>query len=176
MPAAMNRKLFTVGHSTYELEKFTSILKAHEIEAIADVRRFPGSRRHPQFNATELRLALGRMGIEYQPFVELGGRRQPEVDSPNNAWRNAAFRGYADYMQTPDFQLGLGRLIELAGTKTTATMCAESLPWRCHRSLISDAFLVRGWTVVDIFDEKTAKSHKLPDFAVVNGESIFYPK
>jgi uncharacterized protein (DUF488 family) len=168
--------LYTIGHSTHPLDEFIAILKSHHVEAIADVRRFPGSRRHPHFNALALKESLPAQGIDYAPFVELGGRRQPRPDSPNSAWRNAAFRGYADYMQTSPFSLAIDQLEKLAARKATAVMCAETLPWRCHRSLIADAMLVRGWIILDIFDQKPPKPHELPAFAVVKGREVLYPK
>jgi uncharacterized protein (DUF488 family) len=168
--------LYTVGHSTHDLDEFLELLRSHVIAAVADVRRFPGSRRYPHFNAAALGQSLPAVGIEYVPFVELGGRRQPRPDSPNTAWRNAAFRGYADYMQTPDFLTGLEKLEQLGRVKKTAVMCSEAVPWRCHRSLIADAMRIRGWKVLDIFTPKSAKPHELPSFAVVKGLEIVYPK
>jgi uncharacterized protein (DUF488 family) len=169
------RVIYTVGHSTHPWEEFLGILCGHSIAAIADVRSFPGSRKFPQFNAETMRIALPEAGIEYLPFRNLGGRRKAAEDSVNSGWRNAMFRGYADFMQTPQFADALRELEEAAEQRPTAIMCAEAVPWRCHRSLISDALLVRGWDVMDIFDERQAKPHALTPFAVVRGKQIVYP-
>jgi uncharacterized protein (DUF488 family) len=167
--------LFTIGHSTRSAAEFISILKAHGVGSLVDVRRFPGSRRVPQFNADALGPELTSQGIDYTPLPILGGRRKPKADSINTGWRNASFRGYADYMQTPDFEQGLEQLIEIASRKPAAIMCAEAVPWRCHRSLIGDAMIVRGWQVIDLMNERSAKPHKLTDFASVDGTRLTYP-
>src|SRR5205823_915588 len=143
-------RIWTIGHSTRTIEKFISLLEEHGIKSLADVRLLPGSRRYPQFDKETLADSLAKLGICYEHFPELGGRRKPRKDSPNTAWRNESFRGYADYMETPAFEEALAHLMELGGNTPTTTMCAEAVPWRCHRSLISDALLVRGWTVLDI--------------------------
>ena len=140
-----------------------------------DVRRFPGSRRVPQFNADALGPELTKQGINYTPLPALGGRRKPRADSINAAWRNASFRGYADYMQTPAFEQSLKQLIEIATKKPTVIMCAEAVPWRCHRSLIADALVARGWQVIDLVNERSTKLHKLPDYAKVQGTQVTYP-
>ncbi|MGY4516527.1 DUF488 domain-containing protein [Lysobacter sp. HA18] len=142
--------LWTIGHSTHPWEAFVDILQKAEIEAVADVRRFAGSRRHPQFGSDAMAAALPKAGIEYVPFPDLGGRRAARPDSPNTAWRNAAFRGYADYMETPAYERARERLAALATSKRTAVMCAEAVWWQCHRSLISDDFKSRGWTVLHL--------------------------
>jgi uncharacterized protein (DUF488 family) len=167
--------VFTIGHSTHPWLEFIEILQAHGIKAVADVRQFPGSRRFPYFNAEALTLELPKAGIEYLSFRNLGGRRKPREDSPNMGWRHSAFRGYADYMQTPEFDAGIDRLQSAAEHKATTIMCSEAVPWRCHRSLIADALLVRGWTVLDIFDQRQVKPHALTPFAVVSGQKIVYP-
>jgi uncharacterized protein (DUF488 family) len=172
----MSSTIFTIGHSTHPRPEFLEMLQAHRIAAIADVRQFPGSRRFPYFNAEVLSETLPVAGIEYLPFRNLGGRRKPWPDSPNNGWRNAAFLGYADFMQTPEFALAIEQLQSAGRERTTAIMCSEAVPWRCHRSLIADALLVRGWAVMDIFDRHTAKPHGLTPFAVVNQLQIVYPK
>jgi len=169
------RTIFTVGHSVHPLEEFLAILQAHGVRAVADVRLIPKSRRHPHFNADALAESLPRGGIAYHSFQTLGGRRRPRKDSPNTAWRNESFRGYADYMQTPAFQQALAQLMELASSTPTTTMCAEAVPWRCHRSLISDALLVRRWTVLDILSASKASPHKMTPFAHVEGLTITYP-
>jgi uncharacterized protein (DUF488 family) len=167
--------IFTVGHSTRSFDQFRAILKSHGVQAVADVRQFPRSRRFPHFNDDALIESLPRFGIEYLSFKSLGGRRKAQKDSPNAGWRNEAFRGYADFMQTPEFARPIDELIDAAMQRPTTTMCAEAVPWRCHRSLISDALLIRGWRVMDIFDEKNAKPHALTKFALVRGTAITYP-
>ncbi len=167
--------IFTIGHSTHPWPEFLEILQAHHVAAIADVRQFPGSRRFPHFNAEAMAVELPTAGIGYLSFKNLGGRRKALVDSPNMGWRHPAFRGYADFMQTPAFALGIEALEIAAGKQATAIMCSEAVPWRCHRSLIGDAMLVRGWTVLDIFDERQVKPHLLTPFAVVSGLKIVYP-
>lgn len=168
--------VYTFGHSTRPLEEMIEILKAHGILALADVRRYAASRRYPHFNAQSLQESLPAAGIEYSHFVELGGRRTPANDSPNTAWRNASFRGYADFMQTAPFAAALIQLETLARRGPTAIMCAEAVPWRCHRSLIGDVLLSRGWQVLDIFDRKTIRPHQMNPFAVVRGQQIVYPR
>ncbi|HEX4052936.1 MAG TPA: DUF488 domain-containing protein [Tepidisphaeraceae bacterium] len=171
----MPRTVFTIGHSTRPWPEFLEILQAHRIGAVADVRQFPGSRRFPHFNAEALSAALPAAGIDYLPFRNLGGRRKPLENSPNAGWRHPAFRGYADYMQTPEFASGIEQLQSAATIKPTAIMCSEAVPWRCHRSLIADAMLVRGWQVMDIFDQRQVKPHAITPFAVVSGTRIVYP-
>jgi uncharacterized protein (DUF488 family) len=168
--------IFTIGHSTHSIEEFEEIVKAHGIEFIVDVRTIPKSRHNPQYNSDALAKALEEQRIGYEHMKDLGGLRHTTKDSPNTGWENASFRGFADYMQTEDFERGLQRLIEIAEIKPTAIMCAEAVPWRCHRSLIGDALLVRGVTVMDIMSRSLAKEHTLTPWAVVNGETIYYPK
>ena len=167
--------IFTVGHSTLAIERFTALLAAYGIERLADVRTVPRSRRNPQFNADSLAESLRAHGVEYVPLGELGGLRKPQPDSPNAGWRNESFRGYADYMQTEPFARGLARLIELAGARRTAIMCAEAVPWRCHRSLVADALGARGIPVVEILGEASYREHALTPFARVSGTSVTYP-
>jgi uncharacterized protein (DUF488 family) len=167
--------IYTVGHSTREFEEFVEILRAHGVGAVADVRRFAGSRRLPHFNAERLAAELPARAIAYVPCPMLGGRRRPNEGSINGGWRNASFRAYADYMQTPAFEEGIEALIEVARERVTTMMCAEAVPWRCHRSLIADAMLVRGWTVLDITSRTKASPHKLTSFARVDGTRITYP-
>jgi uncharacterized protein (DUF488 family) len=167
--------IYTIGHSTHPWPAFVEILQAHRVKAIADVRQFPGSRRFPHFNAETMAVELPRAGIEYLSFKSLGGRRKAMVDSPNMGWRHPAFRGYADFMQTPGFVAGIESLEIATAKQATAIMCSEAVPWRCHRSLIADALLVRGWKVLDIFDERQVKPHLLTPFAVVSGLKIVYP-
>lgn len=151
--------IWTLGHSTRSIEDFIALLRHYRIEAVADVRRFPGSRRLPQFGQEALRASLQEAGIVYQLITELGGRRRPAADSVNTAWRNTSFRGYADHTATPEFATGLARLQQLAATRRTSMMCAEILWWRCHRSLVSDVLMVGGTRVMHIQDEKHIEEH-----------------
>lgn len=151
--------VWTIGHSTRSLEQLVELLRHHQIEAIADVRRFPGSRRLPQFGEAALREGLEAHGQHYQWIEELGGRRRPLKDSPNLAWRNSSFRGYADHLRSDEFDRGLQRLLEMAAQRRTAMMCAEVLWWRCHRSLVSDVLKMRGIEVLHIQDEKPPAAH-----------------
>jgi uncharacterized protein (DUF488 family) len=167
--------VFTVGHSTLPIERFIALLHAYRIRRLADVRTVPRSRRNPQFNADALASALRAETIEYVPLPSLGGLRHARKDSPNTGWRNQSFRGYADYMQTHAFEEGLDALIRLSREQRTAIMCAEAVPWRCHRSLVADALGVRGIPVVEILSEQSARLHKLTPFARVDGTAITYP-
>jgi uncharacterized protein (DUF488 family) len=151
--------IWTIGHSTHPLEKFLALLAQYRIEAVADVRSFPGSRRYPQYGRIALQASLAEHGIEYRWLPALGGRRRPAPDSLNVAWRNVNFRGYADYMQSAEFAAGLDHLLDLARRSRTTLMCAESLWWRCHRSMIADALRARGFDVVHILDEKHSTLH-----------------
>ena len=166
--------IWTVGHSNHSFERFVEIVKSHGIERILDVRRFPASRKWPHFNAVYLGSRLPEAGIDYVGMPELGGRRKALPDSPHTGWRVEAFRGYADFMDTPDFHAALDRVTGLAGEKRSALMCAESLPWRCHRSLIADALLARAWRVFEILSEKEARPRQLPDFARLDGARVIY--
>jgi uncharacterized protein (DUF488 family) len=167
--------VFTVGHSTLPIERFVAVLAAFRLERLADVRTVPRSRRNPQFNADALAASLRAARIDYVPLAELGGLRKPRADSPNTGWRNASFRGYADYMQTEAFAAGLARLIELSRERRTAIMCAEAVPWRCHRSLVADALLARAIPVVEILSETSYREHALTSFARVAGTAVTYP-
>lgn len=167
--------VLTVGHSTRSLEDFLSLLRVHSVTYLVDVRTVPRSRHNPQFNRETLPLDLKANGIGYEHMPSLGGLRKARADSPNSGWRNKSFRGYADYMLTPEFDAGLQRLIDLAGRERVAIMCAEAVPWRCHRSLIGDALLVRGIRVEDIISEKRAEPHKLTPWAQVSGDDLIYP-
>ena len=163
--------IFTIGHSTRSLEDFLQLLQSYKIEALADVRQFPGSRRHPQFGQENLSRSLSHVEVAYVHFPELGGRRRARADSPNTAWRNEAFRGYADYMMTSDFQTGIARLMELAQKQRTAIMCAEALWWRCHRALISDFLKVKSIQVVHILSGTKTEEHPFTSAArVINGQ------
>ena len=168
-------EVYTIGHSTHPIEEFIELLQAHSIAQVIDVRTIPRSRHNPQFNSEALAASLSSKGIVYRHMPELGGLRHARRDSINTAWRNASFRGYADYMQTPEFQAAVQALIDLATGTPTAIMCAEALPWKCHRSLIADALLARGISVLDILSPTKATLHALTPFARVNGTDVTYP-
>jgi len=167
--------IFTIGHSTLTLEKFISVLKENSIELVVDVRTIPRSRHNPQFTIESLPGELAKAAIQYEHLSALGGLRHARPDSPNMGWVNASFRGFADYMQMPEFEKGLKELIERARSKRTAIMCAEALPWRCHRSLIADALTVRGFDVEHITSGRP-HPHRLTSMARVEGLNITYPR
>ena len=167
--------IFTVGHSTRSIEDFASLLAAYGIETVADIRTVPRSRRNPQFNADALPKSLAAHGVGYVGLPGLGGLRKTSKDSPNTGWRNDSFRGYADYMQTPAFAEALAGLIELSRHKRVAIMCAEAVPWRCHRSLVADALEVRGIPAEEILSPTSHRRHKLTPFAQVDGTRLTYP-
>jgi uncharacterized protein (DUF488 family) len=174
-PTKAKRALFTIGHSTRPLADFIAALKAHGIARLVDIRTIPRSRHNPQFEQDALAAALPEAGIAYEHRQGLGGLRKPRPDSPNAGWRNSGFRGYADYMQTPAFATEIERLVADAAREPVAIMCAEAVPWRCHRSLVADAAAVRGVVVEHIMDAGTARPHKLTPFAHVEGGRITYP-
>jgi uncharacterized protein (DUF488 family) len=165
-------KIWTIGHSTRTIDEFISLLQANQIRLLVDVRSLPGSKRYPQFNKEALVDSLGKTGIRYEHFPELGGRRKAKPESKNTAWRNASFRGYADYMETEEFRKGVERLLDLAGgAGPTAIMCAEAVWWRCHRSLISDYLKARRIEVMHILDASKTQPHPYTSAArVVNGK------
>ncbi len=167
--------LYTVGHSTKTFEELVTMLSQYSVELLCDIRTVPRSRHVPQFNRSTLEVTLPHSGIEYVHLKELGGLRHARKDSSNLGWRNASFRGYADYMQTPEFAAGLDRLLELASSRITCVMCAEAVPWRCHRSLVADAISVRGWRVLDIIGVGAPRPHELTPFAQVDGQRVTYP-
>jgi uncharacterized protein (DUF488 family) len=167
--------IFTIGHSTRPIGEFIELLQSHGVAQILDIRTIPKSRRNPQFNTDTLAASLRDAGIGYAHLKALGGLRHARPDSINLGWRNASFRGYADYMQTPEFSAGLDRAIDLARERPTALMCAEAVPWRCHRSLVSDALILRGIRVLEIISAATPKEHTLTPFARVEGTHITYP-
>ena len=167
--------VMTVGHSTRSIDEFIGLLRAHAVSRVVDVRTIPRSRHNPQFNRDALSDSLKAAGLGYVHLPELGGLRHAKADSINSGWRNASFRGYADYMQTPEFAQSLEELIQLAQQERIAIMCAEAVPWRCHRSLIADALLVRGIRVEDIMSPTRRQSHTLTPFAKVRGTTITYP-
>ena len=165
-------QLWTIGHSNRTLEQFLELLAGQHIELLADVRRFPGSRRLPHFNQENLAKSLDKAGIEYVHFLELGGRRRPVLaDSPNTAWRNPSFRGYADFMMTEEFRAGIERLLKHARQKRTAIMCAEALWWQCHRSMISDYLKAAGHEVIHILSGNKTEEHPFTSAArIVDGK------
>ena len=168
--------VFTIGHSTRAIDEFISVLRAHGVTRVVDVRTVPRSRHNPQFNQDSLPDSLKKAGIGYIHMPGLGGLRHAKAGSITNiGWRNASFRGYADYMQTPEFEQNLEELITLARTEQVAIMCAEAVPWRCHRSLIADALLVRGLRVEDIMSLTRRTIHDLTPFAKVRGKTVTYP-
>jgi uncharacterized protein (DUF488 family) len=167
--------VLTIGHSNRSIEEFVAMLRAHGVERLVDVRTMPRSRHNPQFNLDELPGSLAESGIEHRHMPGLGGLRHAHKDSRNTGWQNASFRGYADYMETPEFESNLRALIELGAEKRTAIMCAESVPWRCHRSLIADALTARGIPVSHIMSATKANPHKMTSFARVEGERVRYP-
>jgi uncharacterized protein (DUF488 family) len=166
--------IFTIGHSTRPIEEFIGILKAHGMERVVDIRTVPRSRRNPQFNRDILPESLARSGIAYEHIAALGGLRHARPDSLNTGWRNASFRGYADYMATEQFAGGLERLLEVAPKTPSAMMCAESVPWRCHRSLVADALTARGITVMHIMNASKAVAHSMTPFARIDDGVITY--
>ena len=167
--------ILTIGHSTHPIETFLETLRAHGVEQLVDVRTIPKSRHNPQFCGEPLARELGRHGIEYVHQPGLGGLRHPRKDSINTGWKNASFRGYADYMQTPQFDESLRELMVLADARPTAIMCAEAVPWSCHRSLIADALLARGIPVEHIMSKTSRKPHAFTPFAKIDGEVVTYP-
>src|SRR5580693_71256 len=171
----MQATVFTIGHSNRTIAELIELLRAHKVRRVVDVRSIPRSRHNPQFNREALARRLRAARIGYVHLKKLGGLRHATADSANLGWHNASFRGFADYMQTADFLTGLARLEKLAAGKPTAIMCAEAVPWRCHRSLIADALLVRDFPVEDIMSVARAQEHELTPFARVRGLRITYP-
>jgi uncharacterized protein (DUF488 family) len=167
--------VFTIGHSTRPIEAFIRLLKAHGVQRVVDVRTIPRSRHNPQFNRNQLSPALHRARIHYRYMPGLGGLRHARPDSANSGWRNASFRGYADYMQTSAFEDSLARCIELAKRERLVLMCAEAVPWRCHRSLIADALLARGIEACEITSGIRTRPHSLTPWARVQGTHVTYP-
>jgi uncharacterized protein (DUF488 family) len=167
--------VWTVGHSNRPLEEFVRLLQARGATLVVDVRKMPGSRRNPQFGRDALPPALRRAGLEYVHAPRLGGLRRRRPDSPNTGWENASFQGYADYMLTPEFEKALQELLERAARERAVLMCAEAMPWRCHRSLIADALVVRGVAVQHILSASRTQAHVLRPWAHVEGTRITYP-
>ncbi len=172
----MEDTIYTIGHSTHPIDEFLQILQGYEIKLLADVRTMPGSRHNPQYNQPELERYLREHGLDYVHLKELGGLRRASKSSINLGWKNASFRGYADYMQTDEFRRAIERLIKLAEEQRTVIMCSEAVPWRCHRSLIGDALLVRSFRVLDIMSGKSARPHEMTPWARVDGLTITYPE
>jgi uncharacterized protein (DUF488 family) len=167
--------ILTIGHSVHPIETFLEMLKAHKVAQLADVRTIPKSRRHPHFSSEALARELAQHGIAYRHIPGLGGLRHPRKDSINSGWKNASFRGYADYMQTQPFGESLRELITFAEPLQTVIMCAEAVPWRCHRSLIADALLARGIAVEHVMSKTSRKAHTFIPFARIDGEAVTYP-
>jgi uncharacterized protein (DUF488 family) len=167
-------RLYTIGHSTRTVEEFLELLHREGIRRVVDVRAFPGSRRHPHFGREALAKRLAAAGLDYAHAPLLGGRRRPRPGAPPTAWRNEGFAGYADYMTSPEFRKGVDGLLVAAAEQRSAIMCSEAVPWRCHRSMISDAVVARGWEVLHILDGGLSP-HKLSRLAVVEGDEVRYP-
>ena len=174
----MNR-IYTIGHSTRTLDELVMLLRHHGVTRLADIRRFPGSRRYPHFSRESLERSLPEHGIAYEHFEALGGRRKPLQDSPNGAWESEQFRGYADHMATPEFRNAVNQLLHPPPTANrqppTAVMCAEAVPWRCHRNLLSDDLLRRGIEVIHILGYGKAERHTLTEMARIEGDRVIYP-
>jgi uncharacterized protein (DUF488 family) len=166
--------IYTIGHSTHSLDDFLAMLKSFNIKIIADIRRFPGSRKFPHFNKESLELSLQEAGIEYIHMLALGGRRKAKKDSKNTVWNNVSFKGYADYMETEEFQNALEKLEHIALQKPTAYMCSEAVWWRCHRSMVSDYLKAKRWKVFHIMAKEKAQEHKYTAPAKIIDDKVFY--
>lgn len=166
--------IYTIGHSTHTFDEFLNMLQSFNIETVADIRSLPGSRKFPQFNKENLEISLKSNGINYLHLIDLGGRRKVKKDSKNNRWRHKAFKGYADYMETPDFEAGIENLEQIAMKQTTAFMCSEAVWWRCHRSMVSDFLKVRGWKVMHIMSKGKAQEHPYTAPAIIKNGRISY--
>jgi uncharacterized protein (DUF488 family) len=175
MKSGAQTVVYTIGHGRRSLDQLIGLLEEHGIRRLVDIRRMPRSATNPQFNSDVLVDALAARGIAYQGLALLGGYRKPRADSPNTGWHNRSFQGYADYMLTEDFQQGIDRLIEAAAKEPVAILCAETVPWRCHRSLVADALVARKISVVHIIDHRHADRHILRDWARVQGKQVTYP-
>jgi uncharacterized protein (DUF488 family) len=167
--------IFTVGHSTRSLDELVELLRENRVQTVVDVRRIPASRRMPHFSAGSLTRELPVRGIAYVHMPALGGLRRPRPDSANDAWRNPSFRGYADYMAEPEFSAAVDELMELSSESTLALMCAEAVPWRCHRSLLSDALTLKGVKARHILGTGNTQAHRLTPFAKIEGDRLTYP-
>lgn len=167
--------VFTIGHSNRSIDDFVALLRENGVETLVDIRTIPKSLHNLQFGQDRLPESLASEGIDYRHMADLGGLRKTSPSSVNTGWRNTSFRGYADYMQTDAFTQAVEELVDLGRGSTTAIMCAEAVPWRCHRSLVGDALLVRGVDVIDIMGPGSTRPHKLTPFAVVDGTEVSYP-
>lgn len=167
--------IFTIGHSTHSIDEFVELLKLHGAKEVVDVRSIPMSGHNPQFNTDTLKESLQQAHIKYKHLKKLGGLRHSKKDSINLGWRNISFRGFADYMATQEFSEGLDALIKISGMRKTVIMCAEAVPWRCHRSLIADALTKKGWLVYDIMSRTSATIHRLTPFLRIKKGQIIYP-
>lgn len=166
--------IYTIGHSTHTVEVFIAMLQSFKVKTIVDIRRFPGSRKFPQFDQENLKTALEEVGIQYISMLELGGRRKPNKDSKNTSWKNESFRGYADYMETIAFSNAVVKLEKIGLLQTTAYMCSEAVWWRCHRSMVSDYLKAKGWNVLHIMGIDKVQEHKYTAPAKVVGSNVFY--
>jgi uncharacterized protein (DUF488 family) len=176
MPTATPQlTIFTIGHSTHPIDHFIELLRANGVRQLIDIRTIPKSRRNPQFNSDALAASLCAVRLSYIHMKDLGGLRRPRKDSINLGWRNDSFRGYADYMQTDEFSAAVARAVELAHERPTTLMCAEAVPWRCHRSLVSDALIARHIRVLEIISSAKPKEHTLTPFARMSGTRVIYP-
>ena len=167
--------IYTIGHSTRSLDELVALLRENGIDLLVDVRRFPGSKRYPHFGKDQLEASLPHAGIEYRHMEALGGRRTPGKDSPNDYWQNAQFRGYADHMQSEEFQSALAEVIDWSQTRHVVLMCAEAVPWRCHRQMISDALVARDVSVTHIIAPGNRTAHELNPIARVQNGMLVYP-
>jgi uncharacterized protein (DUF488 family) len=174
MKMAINEKIYTIGHSTHSAEEFIAMLQSFGVQTLVDIRRFPGSRRYPDFNRNNLEEALRKAGIDYTHLEGLGGRRKMQPNSKNDRWRNSSFRGYADYMETIEFKDAIAKLRALAVEKTTAYMCAEAVWWRCHRALVSDYLKAKGWTVCHIMSATKVEEHPYTSPSRIENSNVFY--
>lgn len=166
--------IYTIGHSTHTVEVFIAMLQSFKVKTIVDIRRFPGSRKFPQFDQENLKTALEEVGIQYISMLELGGRRKPNKDSKNTSWKNESFRGYADYMETIAFSNAVVKLEKIGLLQITAYMCSEAVWWRCHRSMVSDYLKAKGWNVLHIMGIDKVQEHKYTAPAKVVGSKVFY--
>ena len=173
-PEQKEKTIWTIGHSTRSLDEFVGMLKSFQIALVADIRRFPGSKKYPHFNQDDLRISLGENNIEYIHFENLGGRRKTRPDSVNTAWRNASFQGYADYMETPEFMNAMAELEAVASKRRTVYMCSEAVWWRCHRSMVSDILKFRGWKVNHIMGVGKETEHPYTGPAKIRGSRLSY--
>jgi uncharacterized protein (DUF488 family) len=171
----MPRPVYTIGHSTRSLEELVELLRAQDVTRLIDIRTVPKSRHNPQFNRDELPESLTPYGIAYEHMAALGGLRHARSDSPNTAWENASFRGYADYMLTEEFAAALQELIDKSQAETVAIMCAEAVPWRCHRRMVADAVVARGIEVLHIYTAGKAEAHTMTPWARIDGTTVSYP-